>query len=331
MCWSRRIAVAVFAGITTVMLPPAPAAPEAGAAPTALELYTARRDAEAEKAFEQQLAADPADHEAVYYLGRLAKRRGDWAAVAERYEQCTRIAPAVALYWADLGEAYGKLTRKAGLFQQLSLARKCHAALEKAVALEPENLEYRQGLISFCEKAPSIAGGGRDKALAQAAALARFDPFAGAMETGGIHARAEEHAAAAIAFREAARTRPEADEPLVALARALSASGQFPGAFAALDTVRQRHPDSPEALFLLGRVAADSGQRTAEGAAALRRFLALEHRPADVPTEAQAQLLLGDLLAAGGDNGAARGAYETALRLQPDLKAAAEALGRLQR
>jgi tetratricopeptide (TPR) repeat protein len=297
---------------------------------TARELFASRRDAEAQSAFEQILAADPSNHEALYHLGRLAKRRGDWKAVAENYEHCTQLAPTVALYWADLGEAYGKLAGKAGIFQQLGLARKCRVALEKSVELAPDNLEYRHGLIEFYEEAPSIAGGGHDKAIVQAAEIAKRDAYAGALATAGIHARATNWAEAETAYRAAAQLRPESTDPLAALGLLYADQGRFADAFAAFDKLLAREPDHFAALYQLGRVASLSGQRLADGEAALRRYLAQPSHPAGQPTNAHAQFRLGDILARQGNTVAARAAYEEALRLDPNLKPATEAMAKLK-
>jgi len=295
----------------------------------AREHFAARRDTEAQAAFERVLAADPASHEAVYHLGRLAKRRGDWPAVAEFYERCTQLAPAEALYWADLGEAYGKLAGKASIIKQLGLARKCRAALEKAIELAPDNLDYRRGLLEFCEKAPSIAGGGRDRALAQATEIAKRDAFAGALATGGIHARSKNWAAAEIAYANAARLRPAAVEPLAALGLRDVEQERYADALVQFDQALARNPDDFAVLFQIGRVAALSGLNLAEGETALRRYLAQPARLPGLPPNANAQHRLGDILARRGDTAAARAAYEEALRLDPSLKPAAEALAKL--
>ena len=321
----RLLSLVLLAAIAALPAAPAPSVD----LEAARSLYTARRDAEARAALDHLLAADPTNHEAIYLLGRLAKRRGDWKTVAERYERCTQIAPTMALYWADLGEAYGKLANKAGVFHQLGLARKCRAALERAVALAPADLEFRHGLIEFYEEAPFIAGGGRDKALAQAAAIAPHDPYASALATGGIHSRAKNWTEAERAFRSAAALRPDSTEPEAALGLLFADQGRPAEAFAAFDRVLAREPDNLVALYQLGRVAALSGQRLAEGEAALRRYLEQPSHPAGQPTNAQAQYRLGELLARRGDTAGARAAYEAALRLDPGLKPAAEALRRL--
>jgi len=311
------------------------AAPDAAPLPcdmvAARELFGARRDGEAQAAFEHILATEPANHEAVYHLGRIAKRRGDWAAAAESYERCTRLAPSEALYWADLGEAYGKLAGKAGIFRQLGLARKCRAALEKAVELDPDNLDYRQGLIEYCVKAPSIAGGGSGKALAQAAEIAKRDAYAGALAAGGIQAREKNWGAAEVAFASAAKLKPAAVEPLAALGLLYVEQERFADALVQFDQAIARNPDDFAVLFQIGRVAALSGLNLAEGEAALRRYLAQPAHLPGLPSNANAQHRLGDILARRGDTAAARTAYEEALRLDPGLKPAAEALAKLAR
>lgn len=314
--------------LATARAEPAPTPADQDLA-AARELYTARRDAEAQAALEKIVAAAPQNHEAVYLLGRLAKRRRDWPTVVGFYERCVEIAPTAALYWADLGEAYGALAAKAGLFQQMSLARKCRNALEKAVALAPDELTYREGLIEFYEKAPSVAGGGRDRALAQAEAVATRDPFAGALLIGGIQARAHNATAAEKAYQQAAKLRPEADEPLAGLGLLYADDGRYAEAFAQFDALLIRRADNLAALYQLGRIAALSGERLEQGEAALRRYLDAPAQPAGQPTKAHAQYRLGDILARRGQTAEARAAYKTALELDPKLKPAADALARL--
>lgn len=325
----RRLSLLLFVLLLSVSRadPTSPAAPPPPAA--ARELFAARRDAEAQAAFERILASDPTNHDAIYHLGRIAKRRGDWKTVAEQYERCTQLAPALALYWADLGEAYGKLAGKAGIFQQLGLARKCRAALAQAVELAPDEIGYREGLIAFYEQAPSIAGGGREKALEQAAEIAKRDPFTGALITAGIHSRAKEWAAAERSLRQATQLRPEATEPVANLGLLYADQGRYAEAFAAFDQVLVREPDHFAVVYQLGRVAAVSGQRLADGEAALRRYLAQPAHAPGQPTNAQAQFRLGEILVHRGDTAAARAAYETARQLDPNFKPAAEALAKL--
>lgn len=213
--------------------------------------YTAREDDEAKSAFEAILAREPKNAVAEHYLGRLAKRRRDWEAASTHFEHCTNLEPSDASYWADLGEAYGKLASKASIFRQPGLARKCRAALEKAVELAPDSIEVRRGLAEFYAKAPAIAGGGHAKALAQAAEIAKRDEYAGQLAIGHIESLAKNWDKAASSYRLAAEQKPDAVEPQLALGEMCLKTGDKTGARAAFEAALHIAPGHPSATRAL--------------------------------------------------------------------------------
>lgn len=256
MCRKRCLVTAMLIGM--VATTPVVAAEMGTASPAmaiAIGHYTAREDTEAKAAFEAILAAEPKNASAEHYLGRLAKRSNDWEAATSHFARCTELEPCHAPYWADLGEAYGKLAAKASVFRQLGLARKCRAALEKAVELDPDSIEVRRGLAVFYAKAPAIAGGGHDKALAQADEIAKRDNFAGPMTAGHVESLAKNWGKAVASYRLAAERRPEAVEPQLALGELCLRTGDKAGAraaFAAVLRIKPGHPAATEALARLG-------------------------------------------------------------------------------
>lgn len=297
---------------------------------TAIEHYTARRDAEAKAAFEAILKRDERDHEAHYYLARLAKRERNWDAVVLSLEKALKFAPDNAIYWGDLGEAYGAQARTAGLFSQLGLAKKTRESLEKAVSFAPDNLEIRIGLITFYREAPRIAGGGMDKAFAEVEIVRAQDPFRGAMVIGGLYQQEKRWAEAEAEYREASRIRPESADPSFALAQLFALSGRYDEAFVVFEDLLQTNPQNFAALYQIGRVAAVSGQRLDRGEAALREYLSSPQRASRLPSHAHAWNRLGNVLEKKGDKPAARDAYRKALELDPKLKDAEESLKKLK-
>jgi tetratricopeptide (TPR) repeat protein len=65
------------------------------------------------------------------------------------------------------------------IFSALSYAGKSLDSFEQAVALEPSNIAYQLGLLSFYLQAPSIAGGDKDKAKQVAQTISALDPVEG--------------------------------------------------------------------------------------------------------------------------------------------------------
>jgi tetratricopeptide (TPR) repeat protein len=261
----------------------------------AQELYRAKRYAEARTAFETVAAAEPDNAAAAYHLGQLALMRSDATEAARWLQKATALAPTSARYVRALGDAYGLSIQKAGLFSKLGLARKCLAAYEKAVELDPDDVNARYALLNFYRQAPGFAGGGLDKARAEAREIQKRDDVRGT----------------------------------VALADISAAEKKFDEAFAVLDSLRQRHPGSPDAAYAIGRAAASSGQRLEEGAAMLTEYLA--HTPDDKqPPLWAAHWRLGQIFEKKGDPAGARAEYQAALKLNPIQPQLLEALQRVK-
>jgi len=263
--------------------------------PDAVALYEQKHYPEAQVAFERRVAADSRDAEAWFYLGRLALGRQRPDEAIPPFEKAATLVPAEAEYQFQYGAACLQQAGQLGMsFKALGLVRKGRAAMEKAVELAPANVTYRQGLLEFYAQAPGLAGGGLDKAYAQAEAMRPHDPRAAVLAVVGLKVREKKYA----------------------------------DAFAALETLVRDQPDDYQALYLIGRTAAESGQELERGAAALRTCLGLAPPPYAVG-HASVNFRLGQILAKSGDLAGARAAFEAALKLEPTHTGARTALERL--
>lgn len=261
----------------------------APATDAALALYEARRYGDARTAFQAIDAAAPGDPTVDFHLGRLALWFDDEAAALHHLERAIRTAPDSARVHHAWGDACGLAAQNAPLIAKLPWARRCLAAYERAVALEPDNPAWRWGLLGFHLAAPRIAGGGAEKAAAQAEAIRRLDPVAGR----------------------------------VAAATVCLAGKRYAAAFAEFDAVLQEQPDDFLALYQIGRCAAVSGEQLGRGLAALQRCLTLPPPPGDGwPTRASVYQRIGDILAHRGDAAGAEAHHTLALTVQPDFRPA---------
>lgn len=277
---------------------PACAAVDSAQLAAARALFQERgKSLEAQRAFEKIAATDPQCADALNYLAQLAIRRDDADQALAYAEKAVALAPSDADCYNTLGDAYGRSAQKAGVFSQFSLAKKCAAAYERAVVLAPGNVDYRQDLFEFYRQAPSLVGGGTDKALAEAAAIKKLDPLRGRL----------------------------------AFASLYTADKKYDLALAEFDEVLKVSPDDYTALYQVGRLAAITGRFLDRGLASLRRCLELAP-PAtpNTPTHAAAQWRMGNILEKKNDSAAARAAYEAALKLDPQFTQAADALEKLK-
>ena len=297
----------------------------AGLSERAGALVEAERFSEAESLLRRALAADPSSSEATYFLGRVYLETGRTADAVRFLERQASRYPKSSRIQQGLGEAYAVAALDASLFRQLGLARASHRALERAVALDPGNVEARVSLFEFYRHAPAAVGGGRERALAEAREIGRRQPSRG-HELRAHLLRDEGREREAVAeYGKALAADPGNHSARLALALLYTELREFDRAFAVLDRLLEREPDHLSALYQVGRNAALSGRQLDRGEEALRRYL--RHRPRrNQPSHAWAHYRLGMIHKRRGELATARHALTMALRLDPELEGARKAL-----
>lgn len=283
--------------VASALLASAFAATDPATLDAARTFFSSGRPAEAQQAFEKLAVAEPKNAEVNYYLGQLANRRNDPEKAVTYFERAIAAEPKVGRHHHGLGDAYGRSAQKAGVLSKFGLAKKCLAAYQRAVELDPDNVDFRQSLFEYYRQAPGIAGGGIDKATAEATAIKKLNPPRGR----------------------------------IAFATLYAGEKKFDQAFAEFNEVLKTNPDDYVALYQVGRLAAVTGQFVDRGLTSLRRCLELPPPTApNVPGHAAAHWRLGHLLEKKSDLAGARAAYEAAVTLDPSFSAAAEALKKLK-
>src|SRR5206468_7528688 len=122
-------------------------------------------------------AADPADP--LIAQGEAALRAGDTEKATHLLQDAIAKSPKNAEAHYQLGEAYGQAAQKAGFFSQMSLANKCKDEFLAALALDPNYLDARFGVLEWYLQVPAIAGGSEEKAVEQAVEIRKRDPLRG--------------------------------------------------------------------------------------------------------------------------------------------------------
>jgi tetratricopeptide (TPR) repeat protein len=263
---------------------------------TAVQLFDARRLPEARDAFTAVVAREPTNPEALWYLARAQAKLQHRDEALVFFARALELAPRDPRILADYGITSALRAGELGInFRALGLARKGREAMEKAVALSPDNIAYRENLVEFYRNAPGIAGGDMAKAYAQAEAIAQRDPRRGLLLRASIQAYDKRYDEALATCTEILRTAP----------------------------------DTYTALYTLGRIASESGRELDLGETSLRRCLELT--PADnEPNHAGARYRLGLIAEKRKRPDLARAEYQAALTLEPTFTRAAEALARLK-
>jgi tetratricopeptide (TPR) repeat protein len=295
----------------------------------AIALYETRQDADSRALFETCARESQPDPRAAQYLGRLALARHEedeavsWlekAAVQDSRSSETQV-------W--LGSAYGVKARSAGVFKMLSLGGKVKKAFERAVELDPASPDAHSALMDFYLLAPGIAGGSVTKAREQAAEIRKRDAMRGHRAFGRIAEHQKDFAAAAQEYERAAREFPQKSEPVTWRASLAAQQKDFAKAFDLLEALLKTHPSERATLFMIGRLSVLSEQRLERGEECLRLYLMEPTSAREQPSFASAHFRLGSIQEKKGARDLARAEYTEALRLDPYLKEAREALARV--
>lgn len=275
-----------------LLLLPASATAQSGPAPadSAVAWYEAGRYRAAVPALEALAARRPADAMVHYRLGRARLALGRPQDAVHAFERALHGDSTLVAARVWLARAVMEDAKHASVFRRPGLAKRVRRELERAVALAPRSLEGRRALLTFYLNAPGAMGGGRDKAEAQAGALAALDACHGHLGRAEIH-RKDGAAGEADALHAAIAACPDTVEGRAALARLLERQGRAADAADALAELARRRPDVRRTLFDLARLGAGTGARLERAEAAAVEYLREEPRDDD-PSRAEAEALL---------------------------------------
>jgi len=254
------------------------------------KLLDQRQWAEAQTLLEKVVAAEPNNAEAWSALSQTYLARNDYEKATVALEKATQFDPTRSVYFLQLGNVYGASAMKAGLLSKMGLAKKCKAAYDKAVELDPSSIDARWSVMEYCKQAPGFMGGGMEGAYVQAAAIKRLDPRRGRAAYASLYV----------------------------------ADKKYTEAFALYEDVLREKPSDGDALYQIGRLSAISGQQLDRGLAALREYLGQEGG-----NNARTHFRIGNILEKQGDKPGAKTAYESAVALDPKFTQALDALRKI--
>jgi tetratricopeptide (TPR) repeat protein len=238
----------------------------AASAQTALEsaaaAFKSGNLAVAEAALAPLAAGDKPDPAALVLLSqvRLAqKNTKDAVALAEKAAQ---LAPTQADAHAQLGLALSARMPELGFMQQAMVAGKMRKAFEKAVELDPKNMNALVGLARYFANAPEIAGGSLPKAAEFAALVREIDPVLGELELGRVAERGEKFEDALKHYAAAAELKPDGAGIQFACGRVLAKLGRKDDARTRFDAALKLNPNFEPAKKALAELDVPAGAPT---------------------------------------------------------------------
>ena len=262
--------------------------------------------------------------EAHNLLCRVNYALENWDEAVKHGERAVKLKPDAAQYHLWLGRSYGGKADHAGAMSAFGLARKTVASFERALQLDPKDVRARRDLAEYYATAPSIVGGGKDKARRLADEIASSDPVNAAFIRGMTASRDKNPAEAEKQFKlavQASENSAEAPLNLADFYRGQKRWNDFDATIADAVKAKTKRPDD---LFDLGEMLVASKRNLKLAADTLQQYLAGakdEYGPAF-----RAHYLLGQALAMMGDKAGADKEYEASLALASGYRLAQQAL-----
>jgi tetratricopeptide (TPR) repeat protein len=261
--------------------------------------------------------------------GRAAIGRGDSDAAIEILEKAVAQSPKSADAHYYLGSAYGSKVQASGMLAGARYASRIIEEFEKAVALDPRYVEAHFGLVQVYANAPGIMGGSYEKAFEHARAIKAIDPIVAHRAYASIYAQQKKLDLAEKEYLDGIREEPASPKAHAYFGQYhANVEKNYAAAFAELETALKLDPSYMPAWYHLGRTASLANTNLARGEEALKKYVAYAPKENE-PTLANAHYFAGDLYEKQGRKAEAKQAYQAALKLNPTLTKASDALKRV--
>jgi hypothetical protein len=124
-----------------------------------------------------------------FLVGRQAMREKRTSDAINAFNKAVELNDRSSEYYLWLGHAHTRDIAKANFMRQPIVAKRIRSAYDKAVELDSSSVAAGESRFEYYMNAPGIAGGGMDKARAEAARVKKLDSSWGDFCLGWIEER----------------------------------------------------------------------------------------------------------------------------------------------
>jgi tetratricopeptide (TPR) repeat protein len=316
----KRIFEALFAVILPLSVLPA-------AADSAKDMLAAGRIDEAITVLNGRLSSAPTDAESSNLLCRSYFAIDDWDRAESACKRAVALDSNNSRFHLWLGRVYGGKADRANFLSAASLAGKVREEFERAVQLNPKDVDARMDLAEFYLEAPGIVGGGEDKAREQARTIATVNPARARWVYARIAEKKKDATTAEREYRQYIELSNGDADAWLNLALFLRRQKRLEEMEQALVKTSQAPMPKLDVLVDAAQILFRSGRNFPFAVQLLKRYL--ETGPVEEAPAFKAHYLLGMLLEKQGDMAGAAQQYRASLALARNFGRAQQALNRV--
>jgi tetratricopeptide (TPR) repeat protein len=252
-----------------------------------------------------------------------------WDDAVKNGERAVNASPDNAMYHLWLGREYGEKASASNPLSAASLARKTKSEFELAVKLNPANVQAHADLAEYYTEAPSIMGGGVDKARDQATQVAKYDQATSHWILAIIAEKDKRYPDAENELRQAIKVARNPAQYWMNLASFYRRRSRLDDMQSAVTQAIAQPSKSSEVYYNAASELFQSGRDFPNAVQYLKTYLASNSMVEDAPAF-RAHYRLGRLYEKMGNKAGAVSEYKASLALASGFAPASKALGRLQ-
>lgn len=300
----------------------------ASVADTPQDMLAAGRIDDAIAELNGRLSTAPSDAGSSNLLCRAYFALGDWNRAEAACQKATTLDPGNSRFHLWLGRVYGEKADRTNFLSAAGLAGKVRGEFERAVQLDPKDVDARLDLAEFYLAAPGIVGGGEQKARQQARAIGAINParehwvyarIAEQRKDDAVTAEREYHQYIDLSHGDS--------EAWLNLALFLRRQKRFDEMEQAIVKLSQATMTKPDVLVEGAQMLYGGNRNSPLAIEMLRRYLTTG--PVEAAPAFKARYLLGTLLEKQGDKDGAAREYRASLALVRNFSMAQQALNRV--
>jgi len=300
-----------------------------GFADSARDMLAAGRIDDAISTLNERLSSSPTDAESANLLCRAYFALDQFDRAEPSCKKAISLEPNNSRYHRWMAHVYGEMAKRANFLAAVSLAGKVREELERAVQLNPKDVDTRAELAEFYLEAPSAIGGGLDKARAQAKLIGATDPAREHCVYARIAEKNHDAATAEREYHEMIEASHDDSEAWLNLALFFRHQNRLDEMEQTLVRTSQAHMSKPDVLVEVAQNLYRIGRNPVLAIQMLRRYLA--SGPVEEAPAFKAHYLLGSLFEKQGDKADALREYQNSLSLTRQFDQAQQAFNRVAR
>jgi tetratricopeptide (TPR) repeat protein len=291
--------------------------------------YEGANYAEAIRILNAAAAKESNDAEIQLLLTKAYLGAEEYNAAVKSGEKAVALNPNSSESHNLLGKAYGEKADHSSFISAYPLARKTRKEFEIAVRLDEHNFNAAQNLVEFDCTAPSIAGGGEEKAQPLIKKLLTLDASEGHFAAGNCRRQKKDFATADSEMLNAIQSHPKSLDILDEIATYFASRGMADRVLAAADAAEVASPADARGPYFRAVGWVMQGGNLPQAEKILQNYIHTVHPRPSWPGPWSAHYWLGQLYEKQTRFEAARGEYEAALTLNAKYKKAQDALKHL--